>query len=159
MFSSIPVPCTVDIVFYAMLLIALIVGSVRGASGEIARLVSLVCGAAATYFAYKFFKTSFGVGSPLSFCAAFVIAILIVVLTHRIIRHSLRLVLGQPADALTGAVMALIGAFIVFAVLLCGATMFVPKEMYDENVKDSHANKLVHPLIMKIYERQEEKRD
>jgi len=144
--------CTVDIVFFSILMIATIVGTVRGASGEIARLLSLVCGAAATWLSYRFFSAALGAGSMLAFAGALVVTILVVILTHKIARKVIRVILGQPADAIFGALMASAGAFIILAVLWCGIVIFIPQGVYDENFAPSYAQQLVHPLVVRIQE-------
>ena len=151
-FSSIPIPCAVDIVFFTALIIALIAGTVRGASGEIARLLGLVCGAAAAYVSYKVLVAKFSIDPALAFAGALVVAVIVVMLTHHTARKIIRLILGQPADAISGAVMAVVGAFLILAVLWCGITIFIPQKFYDDNFANSFSKKLVHPLVEKIQE-------
>ena len=146
--------CTVDIVFFAILAIATVVGTVRGASGEIARMLSLVCGAAAMWLVYRALSASLETNQMLAFCGALLVTILVVILTHHIARKVLRLILGQPADAICGALMAFIGAFIVLSVLWCGIMIFIPQRIYENNFADSYAQKVVHPLVVKIQEKQ-----
>ena len=150
---------TVDIVFCTALIIAFLAGTLRGASGEIARLVSLVCGLLTNYIVYKTVISMFGAGQMLAFGVALLATILVAMLTHRIVGRSLRLILGQPADAIAGAVMAVLGTFLVLAVLWCGIAIFTPRSWYDDYLADSHAEKFVHPLVEKIQQSQLGKND
>jgi len=151
--------CTVDIVFFTILLVSTVVGTVRGASGEIARLLSLVCGALAMWLAQRFLTSSLGVGQMPAFCVALLATILVVILAHKIARKVIRLILGQPADSICGALMAFTGAFIILAVMWCGIMVFIPQRVYDNYFADSYAKKAVHPLVVKIQEKQAGKQD
>ena len=144
----------VDMVFFAALAVALVAGTIRGASGEIARLFSLVCGAAAIWFIYGFLPDKITEHKALVFCGTLALTVLVVVLTHRIAKRVIRLILGQPADAVTGAIMAVIGAFLILSVLWCGIIIFIPQKIYEKHFADTHAEKLVQPLVEIINERQ-----
>ena len=159
MLAAIQNICTVDIVFFSILLIATVIGTVRGASGEIARLLSLVCGAAAMWLVYRLLSASLEANSMLAFAGALLVTILVVILSHNIARKVIRLILGQPADAICGALMAFIGAFLILAVLWCGVAIFIPQRWYEDKFADSYAQKLVHPLVVKIQESQIGKQD
>jgi len=149
--------CTVDIVFFSVLLVATVVGTVRGASGELARLLSLACGAAAMWLVYRLLTASLGANQTLAFCASMLATILVVILVHHAARKVVRLILGQPADSVCGALMALAGAFIILSVMWCGIMIFIPTGFYKTNFANSYAQRLVHPLVVMIHEKQAEK--
>jgi len=146
--------CTVDLVFFAVLAVAVVIGTVRGASGEIARLLSLFCGVAAIWFAYRLLAAELGANQMLAFAGALLVTILVVILTHHLARKVIRLILGQPADAICGALMAFVGAFLILAVLWCGIMIFVPGRVYETHFENARSRKLVEPLVLKIHEKQ-----
>ena len=150
MFSAVSISDTVDIAFFSVLLIACIAGTVRGASGEIARLLALVGGVAALVFTKRFLGESFALNEMFAFSVALLAAIIVVLLVNHLARKIIRVLLGQPADAIAGAVMALISAFLILAVLVCGITIFVPQDWYEKALSDTYAERLVSPLVARI---------
>ena len=148
--SRVDASTVVDIVFFGTLLVACIAGSVRGASGEIARLLALVGGAAVVFFLHKFLMLQFEWNKMLAFSVALMVAILVVLLVNWLSRKIIRILLGQPADAIAGSVMALFGAFLILTILLSGIYIFVPRDVYENVFEDTYAEKITSPLVRHI---------
>ena len=149
MFAIITLPHSIDIAFFAIILIACIAGAIRGASGEIARLLSLLCGAAALFLLYKLFFSMWG-NRPLGFTLGLISAILVVLLVNHYARKFIRLLFGQPADSVVGAIMAIIGAFLVSTMLLCGMVIVISDDAKKDVFKHSYAGRLTRPIVERI---------
>lgn len=153
MLATINIQQGVDIAFVAILLLACMAGSVRGASGEISRLLSLVCGVAAAWALNMVFRTSFDLSVILAAVAAVASGVVVALLANVVARRFIRLIFGQPADAIAGAAMSIAGALIVCVLLLCVAHLFVGEEAGKAIFEDSFAGKSLAPAVQRIVEK------
>ena len=149
MLVSVTFPHAVDIAFFSILMIACVAGSIRGASGEIARLLALAGGAAAMFFLYKFLVPLWN-NNTLAFSLALPAAVIIVLIINHLARKFIRILFGQPTDAIVGAVMAVIGAFLICVILMCAMCIVISENKMREVLNHSHAGRLTKPLVERI---------
>ena len=153
MFATVDIQQGVDIAFVAIMLLACMAGSVRGASGEISRLLSLVCGVAAAYVLNGAFRSSFNLSAIMAAAAAIAVGVVVALLANVVARKFIRLIFGQPADAIAGAVMSVAGALIICVLLLCVAHLLVGEETGKAVFEDSFAGKSLAPAVRRIVEK------
>ena len=116
----------IDAAVLGLLVLAALLGAVRGLGGEVGRILALAAGLAVLAVLHGPVRAhllpwegaSFDV---LAFVATVVLAALTASLVHRIVSRSLRIIVGQPADSLLGALVAT-GSF---AILLLVALSFL----------------------------------
>jgi uncharacterized membrane protein required for colicin V production len=148
--AAIDLPNAVDLAFLAIMLLACLAGSLRGASGEIARLLSLVAGVAAAVFLNNFLQSSLGATQALAAPCALLGGVAALLLVNRLARKGVRLIVGQPADSILGAAMAAAGAFLVFIAALCAVHLVASERINKEILTESFAGRLAAPVAERI---------
>ena len=111
----------------AVIAFLVIMGFVRGCSGELGRLVALGSAAALGFFGFtpvskwvvstKIFNANPYAGRLVVFILLFVVCIALWLGLSRLLSEGIRLVVAQPFDAILGGVIGGIKAFILVAVL------------------------------------------
>ena len=150
MLAAIDIAQAVDYVFFAVLILAILAGSIRGASGELSRLLALVCGGAAVIMLSKFLQNSFGVSPMQAFAGAIFAGVIVVLIVNHITRKCIRIIIGQPADAIIGALMAVAGTLIVCALLLCATFLVGGEETGKMIFEDTFVGKNFSPVVQQI---------
>lgn len=132
--------------------LALLVGAIRGLTGQAARLFALVAGFSAVGAIHSHVRTmEFFSGSPvLALAAAVVGGAAGAVAVRAFVTRFLRLVVGQPADAILGA--ALTGLVCALAVGFAFSVIkLVPSESLRKAAfEDSAAGRIVRPIAEKM---------
>lgn len=127
--DSLNAAACVDIAAAVLVIVFCIAGSVRGMAGECARLLALGTGVLVVRLVYPLLKTHVFVGEEipwrvLAMVGAIVAAAILGVLVHWLSKKFIRILVGQPADAIVGAGMAIattvlaivVGLFFLYAV-------------------------------------------
>lgn len=104
-----------------------ILGFVRGCSGELGRLVAVCTAAAIGYFGFapvsrsvlsvSLFSANLYAGRLAAFILLLVVCIAVWLGLSRLLSEAIRLVVAQPFDAILGGIIGGIKAFILLAVL------------------------------------------
>ena len=132
--------------------LALLVGAIRGLTGQAARLFALVAGFSAIGAIHSHVRgMAFFAESPvLAFAAAVVGGAAAAMAVHAFVARFLRLVVGQPADAILGA--ALTGLVCALAIgFAFSVVRLVPSDSLRKAAfEDSATGRLVRPLAEKM---------
>lgn len=145
----------IDLVCAVFLGISVLVGAVRGLSGQVARLLALAAGLSAAVALHPVVRTSFFSGSGrsepvLALASAIVAGAVAGIAVRALVSRFIRLVVCQPGDSLIGA--ALSGALGV--VFVCVAFSFVKMLPFEGLQKaafgDSLSGRLAEPVAAKI---------
>ena len=102
----------IDIAAAVLIIVFCIAGSVRGMAGECARLLALGTGVVVVRLLYPLLKTHVFDGEEipwriLAMVGAIAAAAVAGVLVHWLSKKFIRILVGQPADAIVGAAMAI----------------------------------------------------
>lgn len=111
----------IDVAALALLLIFCIAGSVRGLAGECGRFFALGSGIAVTIILYPLLKAHVFTGPEipwkiLAIAGAVVVAAIVALITNFLTKKFLRIIIGQPADSIFGAIVSVFttaGAIVV----------------------------------------------
>lgn len=143
----------VDVAVLILLIVFCIAGSVRGFAGECARLLAIGSGVAATILLYPLLRASVFSGPEipwkiLSMAAAVAAAALTGVLVHWLSRKFLRIIVGQPADSIIGAVFAMVTTALTLLVILFFLHGLPHAGLYDAVFRESITGRISEPLIL-----------
>lgn len=148
----------IDIAAAVLVIVFCIAGSVRGMAGECARLLALGTGVVVVRLLYPLLKAHAFSGEEipwriLAMAGAIVAAAVAGVLVHWLSKKFLRILVGQPADAIIGAAMAM--ATTVLAIVVALFFLYsVPGEGFHETVfEKSVTGRCAKPLIEHFRER------
>jgi len=150
----------IDALALGAVLALVVIGFVRGCSGELGRLAALGAAAAAGYFSFapvsravlaaRLFNANPAAGRLVAFILLFVVCIALWLGLRRLLAEGIRLVLIQPFDAILGGVIGGVKAFILVSVL-CAFGLLNPNESARANFrKDSLTVKYLAPLLKRI---------
>ena len=148
----------IDIAAAVLVIVFCIAGSVRGMAGECARLLALGTGVVVVRLLYPLLKTHVFDGEEipwriLAMVGAIVAAAVAGVLVHWLSKKFIRILVGQPADAIIGAAMAI--ATTVLAIVVALFFLYaVPNSSLHETVFErSVTGRCTRPLIEHYRER------
>lgn len=158
MLDNVNAAACIDIAVAVLVIVFCIAGSVRGMAGECARLLALGTGVAVVRLVYPLLKTHAFDGEEipwriLAMVGAIVAAAVAGVLVHWLSKKFIRILVGQPADAIIGAAMAM--ATTVLAIVVALFFLYaVPSEGLHEAVFErSITGRCTLPLIEHYRER------
>lgn len=148
----------IDAVAVGLLVLAALFGAVSGLAGEVGRLLAFAAGLAVLTVLHGPVRAhllpwegaSFGV---LAFVASVIVASLVGSFVHRIVSRGLRIIVGQPADSLFGALLATgslaILLLVAFAFLRLLPFASLQRTLFEESV----AGRTALPFVQMIVER------
>jgi uncharacterized membrane protein required for colicin V production len=150
----------IDALAIGAVVVLVILGFVRGCSGEIGRLVAVCAAAAVGYFGFvpvsrvvltaRLFNDNPYAGRLVAFILLFVVCIALWLALRRLLAEAIRLVLSQPYDAILGGIIGGIKAFVLVAVL-CTFGLLNPNEAERARFQqDSVTAKQLAPLLKRI---------
>ena len=143
----------IDATAIALIVIFCIAGSVRGFAGECGRFFALASGIAITLLLYPLLKTHVFDGSELpwkvlSMVGAILVAAIVGLLVNFLTKKFLRIIVGQPADAIIGAIVSMLTTSIAI-VVACFFLYSLPNERIQKTLfQDSMTGRLSEPLIL-----------
>ena len=148
----------IDAAVLGLLVLAALFGAVRGLGGEVGRILALAAGLAVLAVLHGPVRAhllpwegaSFDV---LAFVATVVLAALTASLVHRIVSRGLRIIVGQPADSLLGALVAT-GSFAILLLVALSFLRLLPfpalqRTLFEESV----AGRMSLPFVQMLVER------
>jgi len=147
----------VDAIAIGIVVFSLVLGTVRGLTGEFARICALFAGLFCGYFstglwqrlALKFVPSQ---DSALLRGVFITVGILLTAagvsaLVRWGLKKSLKLLMGQPFDAVLGAVLGAMRGFALFAGLLFLASFALPDSAHEYVFEESFAGKRAAPAV------------
>ena len=148
----------VDAVCAVLLVVAVVVGSVRGLTGELSRLFAFGTALAVVALAYAPLKENLfpedGEGARvLAFAAAVLLAAVMGALVRWGARRFLRMLVGQPVDGIAGAVLAAITLSIVLLMVFSFARLLPVPAVRETVFEKSVSGRVALPLVDRIVER------
>lgn len=143
----------IDVAVLVLLIVFCIAGSVRGFAGECARLLAIGSGVAVTSLLYPVLRALVFSGPEipwkiLSMAGAVAAAALVGVLVHWLSRKFLRIIIGQPADSIIGAVFAMITTAITLLVILFFLHSMPHSGIHNTIFEASVSGRISEPLIL-----------
>lgn len=151
----------VDAACAVVLVVAVVVGSVRGLTGELSRLFAFATALAVVALAYAPIREHFlpedGEGARvLAFAAAVLLAAVMGALVRWGVRRFLRMLVGQPVDGIAGAVLAALSTSIVLLMAFSFARLLpipaVRETLFEKSVSGRVALPLVERLVERAYQ-------
>lgn len=150
----------VDTLTIGAIAVLVILGFVRGCSGELGRLVALCVAAAVGYFGLvpvsrvvltaRLFDANPYAGRLVAYILLFVICIALWLGLRHLLAEAIRLVVRQPFDAILGGVIGGVKAFVLVAVL-CTFGLLNPNEAARTQFQNESATaKQLAPLLKRI---------
>lgn len=143
----------IDATALTLIVVFCIAGSVRGLAGECGRFFALASGIAITLLLYPLLKTNIFAGSELpwkvlSMVGAILVAAIVGLLVNFLTKKFLRVIVGQPADAIIGAIVSMLTTSIAI-VVLCFFLYSLPNERIQKTLfQDSITGRISEPLIL-----------
>lgn len=153
-----------DAVCASILAVAVVVGAVRGLTGELSRLFAFATALAVVALAYAPIRENLlpddGEGSRiLAFAGAVLLAAAMGALVRWGARRFLRLLVGQPLDGVAGAVLAALSTSIVLLMAFSFARLLpipaVQETLFEKSVSGRVALPLVDRLVDRAFRRSE----
>ena len=148
----------VDAVCAVVLVVAVVVGSVRGLTGELSRLFAFATALAVVALAYAPIKENLlpddGEGSRiLAFAGAVLLAAVMGALVRWGARRFLRMLVGQPVDGVAGAVLAALSTAIVLLMVFSFARLLPIPPVQETLFEKSVSGRVALPLVDRLVER------
>jgi uncharacterized membrane protein required for colicin V production len=148
----------VDAVCAVLLVVAVVVGSVRGLTGELSRLFAFGTALAVVALAYAPLKENLfpedGEGARvLAFAAAVLLAAVMGALVRWGVHRFLRMLVGQPLDGVAGAVLAALSASIVLLMAFSFARLLPIPAVRETLFEKSVSGRVALPLVDRLVER------
>lgn len=142
----------IDIAALALLLIFCIAGSVRGLAGECGRFLALGAGVAVTIFLYPLLKTHFFSGPEipwkiLAIASAVVAAAIVALIVNFLTKKFLRIIIGQPADSIFGAIVSVFTTAGVIVVVFFFLHSLPDSSLRNALFQESITGRISEPLI------------
>lgn len=152
MIEHITLAGAIDIAALALLLIFCIAGSIRGLAGECGRFLALGAGIAVTVLLYPLLKTNIFPGSEipwkiLTIASAIVIAAIVALITNYLTKKFLRVIIGQPADSIFGAIVSVFTTAGVIVVVFFFLHSLPESSLRDILFQESITGRISEPLI------------
>lgn len=159
--DSLPLFNIADLVVFGILLFGLIRGFIKGLSGELAGLISVVVAVAAGRFLYRPLGLYIGerttLGEPAAYAAAFIVTLLGAYLLMLILRLMLRALMEfsfkGKIERLGGALAGLLGAAVFAAALLLVLGLWPNDRLHRVFAEDSVIGHAVYTWLGPVYER------
>lgn len=150
----------VDALAFGAAAVLVLLGFVRGCSGELGRLVAVCAAAAAGGFGFapvsrlvlsaRLFGANPYAGRLVAFIVLFVVCGALWLGLRKLLAEALRLVLAQPFDAILGGVIGGVKAFVLVAVL-CTFGLLNPNEAERTRFQQGSVTaKRLAPLLQRI---------
>ena len=148
----------VDAVCAVVLVVAVVVGSVRGLTGELSRLFAFATALAVVALAYAPIRENLlpddGEGSRiLAFAGAVLLAAVMGALVRWGVRRFLKMLVGQPVDGIAGAVLAAISTSIVLLMAFSFARLLPIPAVRETVFEKSVSGRVALPLVDRLVER------
>lgn len=145
--SSLSAGGAVDLVCAVVFAVSVLLGAVRGLSGQAARLAGFVAGLAAVSFSYAPLKQEFFAGSSrseavLALAGAVVAGVLAALLVRAAVSRFLRLVVSQPADAILGGVLCAAISAVLLSLALSALSLLPVGSLRDAILSDSVSGRI-----------------
>ncbi len=143
----------IDATAITLIVVFCIAGSVRGLAGECGRFLALASGIATILLLYPLLKSNIFTGSELpwkvlSMVGAILVAAIVGLLVNFLTKKFFRIIVGQPADAIIGAIVSMLTTAIAI-VVACFFLYSLPNERIQKNLfQDSMTGRLSEPLIL-----------
>ena len=147
----------VDAACAVLLVVAVVVGSVRGLTGELSRLFAFATALAIVALAYAPLKENLfpedGEGARiLAFAAAVLLAAVLGALARWGARRFLRMLVGQPVDGIAGAVLAAITLSIVLLMVFSFVRLLPIPAVRETVFETSVSGRVALPLVDRLVE-------
>jgi uncharacterized membrane protein required for colicin V production len=150
----------IDALAFGALAFLIILGFVRGCSGEVGRLVAVCSAAALGFFGFapvsrlvlgaRLFHDNAYAGRLVTFILLFVVCVALWLGLSKLLSEIIRLVVPQPFDAILGGVIGGVKAFVLVSVL-CTFGLLNPDEKERAAFKDrSVAAQFLSPHLKRI---------
>lgn len=150
----------IDLLALGAVAALVIMGFVRGCSGELGRLVALGAAAAMGFFGFapvsrviltaRLFNANPYAGRLVAFILLFVVCVALWLALRHLLAEAIRLVLSQPFDSILGGIIGGVKAFILVAVL-CTFGLLNPNEAERKRFQhESVTAKQLAPLLERI---------
>lgn len=143
----------IDATAITLIVIFCIAGSVRGLAGECGRFFALASGIAITLLLYPLLKNHLLTGPELpwkvlSMIGAILVAAIVGLLVNFLTKKFFRIIVGQPADAIIGAIVSMLTTSIAI-VVACFFLYSLPNDRIQKTLfQDSMTGRLSEPLIL-----------
>lgn len=142
-----------DVAVIVLLIVFCIAGSVRGFAGECARLLAMGSAVAVTIILYPILRAQVFSGPEipwkiLGMGGAIAAAAVMGVLVHWLSRKFLRIIVGQPADSIIGAVFAMVTTATTLVVILFFLYSLPHGGIHDTVFEASVTGRVAKPLIV-----------
>lgn len=143
----------IDATAITLIVVFCIAGSVRGLAGECGRFFALAAGIAITLVLYPILKAQIFTGAELpwkilAMVSALLVAAVVGLLVNHLTKKFLRIIIGQPADSIIGAIVSMLttaGTIVVIFFFLHS----LPSEGIRQTLfQDSMTGRLSEPLIL-----------
>lgn len=143
----------VDIAVLALLFIFCIAGTMRGLTGELARLLAISACVAVGMILHPVMRESLITGSEipwriLAAVATSAAAAASGALVHWIVRKFLKVIIGQPADAIMGGIFATATTVIVILLVLFFLYELPNDRIHDVVFSESTTGRIAEPAII-----------
>lgn len=142
----------IDAIVAVVAAIAVLSGAIRGLGGELGRIAACIVGITVGFFAHAPIRANLFPGSAetyavLAIAATAVAAILAGLLAKWLVGKFLRILIGQPADSILGAVFAGISAAVVLLAVFA-VVRVIPLDSVQETVfKKSMSGQFAAPVV------------
>ena len=148
----------IDAVCAVLFVVAVVVGSVRGLTGELSRLFAFATALAIVALAYAPIKERLfpedGEGARiLAFAAAVLLAAVMGALVRWGAHRFLRMLVGQPVDGIAGAVLAALTLSIALLMVFSFARLLPIPEVRETVFEKSVSGRVALPLVDRLVER------
>ncbi len=143
----------IDATAITLIVVFCIAGSVRGLAGECGRFFALAAGIAVALVLYPLLKTHLFTGSELpwrilSMVGAILAAAVVGLLVNHLTRKFLRIIVGQPADSIIGAIVSMLTTAIAIVVIFFFLHSLPNEGVRQTIFQDSMTGRLSEPLIL-----------
>ena len=150
----------VDIACAGLVLLFVVIGFVRGISGELSRLLSLAAGAAVGYWIYvpgvetlsslEYLRKSPQFTSLIAFCVALLGGLILFLLLNLMLGRIIKIVLDPAWDRSLGMLAGVINAAILLALVFTLA-MILPQPSHRELLcRESRIGRMATPLLERM---------
>ena len=155
--AALSVANAVDIAVLALLFIFCVAGTMRGLTGELARLLAISTCVAVGMILYPIVRESLITGAEISWrilagVATTAAAAAAAALVRWIVLKFLKVIIGQPADSIMGGIFATTTTIIVIWVALFFLYMLPGERIHNAVFVESTTGQIAEPLIVHAQE-------
>ncbi len=146
----------VDAIVAVALALAALAGAIRGLGGELGRIAACIVGITVGYFAHAPIRQNVFTGSAetyavLAVAATAVAAVLAGLLAKWLVSRFLRILIGQPADSILGAVLCCFSSAVVLLAVFAVVRMIpigsVQETVFEKSMSGRFASPIVESFI------------